>query len=121
MNSNFDAGTSYSTIPCRRRFYVPSGGTYTYHMVAQRHSDNSADIYIRQMDLIFIPTGYGTKASTEEQQDDYVSLAQRPADSRSVTRTAGGRKTDELQQLRSEVAALRQTVDELSARLSGSD
>lgn len=120
MNSNFDAGTSYSTIPCRRRFYVPSGGTYTYHMVAQRHSDNSADIYIRHMDLVFIASGYGTKASDDPNDGNLSDLStsrnwrKRYADSPGHTR----RKSDEIQQLRTEIADLRQTVDELTARLS---
>lgn len=121
MNSNFNAGTSYATIPCRRRFYVSSGGTYTYYMVAERHSDNSASIYVRHMDLIFIPTGYGTKNSNEEKQDDYANVTQRPADSRSDTRAIREPESYELRQLRSEVAALRQTMNELSARLSGNN
>jgi hypothetical protein len=58
---NVNAGDYYFTIPAQRLFYESSAGTYTYYMIAAKITGDYASIRSRQMDLIFIPTAYGSK------------------------------------------------------------
>jgi len=75
LASDVGAGWYRCAIPCQRIFYAPAAGTYTYYMIAKRHSDNEAKIYHRQMDLLFIPTVYSSKDGQLTGLDDNISHA----------------------------------------------
>jgi len=116
----YDVGAGFYefSIPCRRLFYVSSPGTYTYYMLSRRHSDNDAGIDRLQMDLLFIPTPYGAKNMADGSDAEYANV-ERTGDPNSGTVATNSAPTGSgnIDQVLAELAALRQTVAELQARL----
>jgi hypothetical protein len=114
------SGTYSVSVPCRRLISVSSPGTYTYYMLARRYEDNPATMYNRQMDLIFIPTGYGSgsAAGGVELTTSVPGNMDNQAGGTSLTNGSPS-ALGKIEQLESEIAALRQTIAELAVRVDG--
>jgi hypothetical protein len=63
FGSSAHAGLYFLTATCQRLFTVPTSGTYTYYLISQKEGSGSgsADIYNKQLRLIYIPSSYASK------------------------------------------------------------
>ncbi len=61
LSSSLPSGSYVATITGSQLLSAPSAGDYTYFLVGRRHSDNSAWVYDRNLNLIYIPTVYASK------------------------------------------------------------
>jgi hypothetical protein len=59
--TDVSAGTYFASVTTQRLFSVPSQGTYTYYLIAEREPDNPVSIRYKQMRLLYIATHYGSK------------------------------------------------------------
>jgi len=63
FGSSADAGLYFLTSTCQRLFTVPTSGTYTYYLISQKDGNGSgtANIFNKQLRLIYIPSSYASK------------------------------------------------------------
>ncbi len=120
-SSNVGAGRYYCTIPVQMLFHTPSAGTYTYYMVARKGDDNSAEIYNRQLDLLYIPTGYSSKGieeatSTGSYSSEVSDLEKHMAMMDASTETNDGSVDQRLSAMSAELEMLKQRLAELESK-----
>ena len=90
-------------------------------MVARKGDDNSAEIYNRQLDLLYIPTGYSSKGieeatSTGSYSSEVSDLEKHMAMMDASTETNDGSVDQRLSAMSAELEMLKQRLAELESK-----
>jgi hypothetical protein len=126
LGTGVSSGSYAIPISCEHIFHAPDSGTYTYYLVAKRGSDNGAELEYYSMTLLFIPTLYSSKdgallAAGEDvlSQEPDLSSADEPETQRAASATEGtaaDADPGDIAELRAELAALQQRLEQLEKK-----